>query len=121
MAKENRTSVYFDRETLQFVGLDVVQMQQLKDTYKGVNVDVEFKKMVLWLTSSKGMKRKGNIGFILNWLNNASPQGTVSPTTEQFDLWNEDSPLRPLMENYLRDLWKGREHILELNKRKRKS
>ncbi len=114
VAKDKRTSVYFDREKLTFVGLDKAQIKQLKDTYKGIDVDSELKKMGLWLTSSKGNKRKGNIGFILNWLNNASPE-TTAKINQQLDLYEVDSPLRPLLQEYLQDLWKDREHILEFN------
>lgn len=120
VAKDKRTSVYFDRVTLQFIGLESAVIKQLKETYKGIDVDSELKKMSLWLTSSKGKKRKGNIGFILNWLNNASP--SEAPTvSEQLDMLDQDTPLRPLLQEYLQDLWKDREHILEFNRIKRKS
>lgn len=121
MAKDNRTFVYFDRDKLVFVGLEDAQIKQLKETYKGIDVDVELKKMGLWLLSQKGSKRRGNIGFILNWLNNSRPQGTPPSTTEQFNLYEVDSPLRPLLQEYLKDLWKGREHILEFNKIRKKN
>lgn len=121
MDKEDRTSVYFDREKLIFVGLELAELQKLKDSYKGVDVDSELKKMGLWLVSSKGMKRTGNIGFILNWLNNASTAETAPSSSEPQDFLEHDSPLRPLFLSYLQDLWKGKEHILEFNKIKRKS
>jgi hypothetical protein len=118
--KDKRTSVYFDREKLQFIGLEEAHMKQLKDAYKGVDVDIELKKMGLWLISPRGKKRKGNIGFIINWLNNASP--SQAPTNnEQLDLYEQNSPLRPLLDAYLKEVWKGREHILEFNKIKKKS
>lgn len=120
MAKEKRTSVYFDRDKRTFIGLEDAHIQQLKETYKGIDVQSELKKMGLWLISEKGNKRKGNIGFILNWLNNASPS-TAPSINEQFDLMEQDTPLRPLIQEYLKDLWKGREHILEFNKIRRKS
>lgn len=119
MAKDKRTSVYFDRDKLVFVGLEDAHLKQLRETYKGIDIDSELKKMGLWLISSKGTKRKGNIGFILNWLNNASPSEPT--TTQQLDFLEYDSPLRPLLLDYLKDLWKGKEHILEFNKIKRKS
>jgi hypothetical protein len=120
VAKEKSTSVYFDREKLQFVGFEDAQLKQLKETYKGVDVDSELKKMSLWLTSPKGKKRKGNIGFILNWLNKASPSASSPTVNEELDPYVLDSPLKPLLLDYLKDLWKGREHILEFNKIKRK-
>lgn len=120
MAKDKRTSVYFDRDKLHFVGLEDAHIKQLKETYKGIDVESELKKMVLWLISSKGKKRKGNIGFILNWLNNASPS-TAPSVSEQFDLMEQDTPLRPLIQEYLKELWKGKEHILEFNKIRKKN
>lgn len=117
MAKDKSTSVYFDREKLQFVNLEDACLKQLKETYQGVNVDSELKKMGLWLASPKGNKRKGNIGFIINWLNNASPS-TTQALQEPLE---QESSLRPYLNEYLKELWKGREHILELNMRRKKN
>lgn len=113
MAKDNRNSVLFDRETNRFRGIDSEILKQLNETYEGINIGTEIKKMELWLLTEKGKKRKGNIGFILNWLNNATP---IPPTaSEELDLIQSDSPLGHLVRNYLMDLWKDREHILEFN------
>lgn len=111
VAKEKHTSVYFDREKLQFMGLDDACMKQMKEAYPGVNIASEIKKMQLWLTSPKGRDRKGTISFIMNWLGNC-PASSSAPEIEQ------DTPLRPLLDTYLRDLWKGKEHLLEMNKRR---
>lgn len=119
VVKDKRTSIYFDREKLQFVGLEKAQIEQLKDTYKGVDVEFELKKMGLWLNSSKGKKRKGEIGFIMNWLNNASPTQSVS-INQEIDS-PLDTPLRPYLDAYKKELCKGREHILEFNKIRKKS
>lgn len=120
MAKDKGTSVYFDRDKLHFIGLDTAHLQQLKDTYPTVDVESELKKMGLWLTSSKGTKRKGNIGFIINWLNNASPK---TPIEQEPDLLEQDTPLRPWFDTYLKELWDKNNalHILEMNKRRIKS
>lgn len=104
--------------TLQFVGIDEAVKKQLRETYKGVNVDFELEKMGLWLNSPKGKKRSGNIAFVTKWLNNAFLSQAHS-VTEQFDLM--DNSLRPLFQEYLQDLWKNREHILKFNTIKRKS
>lgn len=113
----NTASIYFDREKQVFVGLDGIHLQKLKETYQHVDVDTELNKMTLWLLSPKGKKRKGNIGFILNWLNNATPCFKPS-MNDHLDLLETESPLRLLINDYLRELWKGREHILEINKKK---
>lgn len=114
MAKDKRTSIYFDRDKFLFIGLEDAHLKQLKDTYTGIDVDSELKKMGLWLNSEKGSKRKGNIGFILNWLNNACPSSVTNG--QKLDPLEYDSPIRPVLLDYLKDLWKGKEHILEFNK-----
>lgn len=113
MAKDKRNSVFFDRDANKFSGLDSEILKQLQETYDGIGIENELKKMGLWLLSEKGKRRKGNIGFILNWLNNATP---IPPTTtEHLDLMQSDSPLGHLVREYLMDLWKDKEHILEFN------
>lgn len=108
--------VYFDRTTNQFAGLDEAIKLQLKEAYKGNDVDAELARMKLWLTSPKGKARKGNMSFILNWLNNAS----ASPVfAEPIDL--DTHPLSHLLEEYRQGLWKNCEHILEINTIKKKS
>lgn len=96
------------------MGIDDAVKKQLSDTYKGVDVNSELVRMKLWLSSEKGKKRRGNIAFIMNWLNNATPSSVAESTCEILD----DS-LRPIFHEYLQDLWKNREHILEINTRKR--
>ena len=95
------------------MGVDDAVKKQLSDTYKGVDVNAELLRMKLWLSSEKGKKRRGNIAFIMNWLNNASSSSVAESTCEILD----DS-LRPIFHEYLQDLWKNREHILEINTRK---
>lgn len=113
MAKDNRSTVIFDRETNKFQGLDDQIMKQLRETYPKVDIDLQLNKMSLWLMSDRGKKRKGSIGFIVNWLNNASPQ--VMGTTEQLDLIDSDSPLGHLIREYLEEGWKNNQHIYEFN------
>ncbi len=113
MVKDKNTSVFFDRESNKFRGIDPEILRQLNETYEGVDIAKEIKKMELWLLTEKGKRRKGNIGFILNWLNNATPMPPT--TTEELDLIQSDSPLGHLVRNYLVDLWKDKEHILEFN------
>lgn len=113
MAKDKRNSVFFDRETNKFHGIDSQILTQLQETYDGIVIENELKKMGVWLMSDKGKRRKGNIGFILNWLNNATPMPPT--TTEHLDLMQSDSPLGHLVREYLMDLWKDKEHILSFN------
>jgi hypothetical protein len=114
MAKDKHNSVYFDRETNKFHGLDPQILKQLQETYDGIDIDREIKKMCLWLASdTKGKTRKGHIGFIINWLNNITPMPPT--TTEHLDLMQSDSPLGHVVRVYLMELWKDRDHILEFN------
>jgi hypothetical protein len=117
MAKDKRSSVYFDRSTLEFVGIDQERLSQLKKSFPGLNIEQELGKMKVWLTF-KGITRTGNMAFILNWLGKASSnsapvnnQGTTSTAL--------DTPLANLLRDYLKDLWKDREHILEFNTTRR--
>jgi hypothetical protein len=111
MTRDRRISVYFDREKREFVGLDAERLEQLKDLYPGINVDNELKKMTLWLTSWKGKDLKGTMNFITNWLNKVPI--TQIPTSKKEE---DANPLRPYIDEYLKGLWKGREHILEMNR-----
>lgn len=112
MAQDNRSSVYFDRDTNKFHGLDNKIMAQLRETYKGINVEQELSKMAIWLLSAKGKSRKGTIGFILNWLNNKQPS---FGTTANLDLMQSDTTLGHLIREYLADGWKNNQHIYEFN------
>lgn len=115
MAKDKHTSIYFDRENSCFVGIQEANLQQLKETYANIDVDLEIKKMSLWLLTPNGKKRKGHFGFILNWLNNAKPTSNIDRSINHG--CECDTPLRPWLNDYLRELWKDREHILQMNKK----
>jgi len=109
-------SIYFDREKHCFVGLTPEKMKHLKDAYRGVNVETELKRMALWLSSPRGKMRTGSINFIMNWLGRL-----YTPTTnslEDIDPEVElDTPLRPHLNEYLKGLWKNREHLLTFNQK----
>lgn len=116
MAKDKPTSILFDRRKHQFSGLDDQKLAEIKQAFPGVDVNSELRKMILWLMSPNGLKRKGDINFVLSWLSRVIPK--VMPA--------EDNPevrtaLDPYFDEYLDELWKGREHILALNRRRKKS
>jgi hypothetical protein len=104
-------NVHFDREKQQFVGIDELMKKHLINSYPGIDIEKEFGKMSVWLNTPKGKTRKGNISFIMNWLGNAEP---TRPTKEV----EIDKHLEPLRENYCKELWKNREHILAFNTKK---
>jgi hypothetical protein len=108
-----RASVYFDRDKLYFVGIDDVMMKQIADTYPSLDLPSELKKMCLWLSGSRGKGVKGTIGFIINWLNRSCP---TKRSEVHCSLVEDDSILAKEYQAYLEDLWKGREHILEMNR-----
>jgi hypothetical protein len=87
----------------------------LRESYKGIDVANELNKMKFWLLSPKGASRKGSINFIINWLNNALDS---KPAQSVQNYEETPSSLRPYLDEYLKELWKGREHILEMNKRR---
>lgn len=109
-----KTQVKFDREKREFVGLSEEHKKDLAGIYKGVDIETELKKMGLWLLSTKGKNRQGTIGFIMNWLGNATPN--PPSTTAQLDLLDSQSPVSTLLlEHYLQDLWKNKDHIHKFN------
>jgi hypothetical protein len=117
VAKDKCSSVHFDRVKRQFVNLKEDDLVLLRESYVGVDIDAELKKMSLWLLSPKGKLRKGEMSFIMNWLSNAPV------TKKQQDVPTSDDTagtlsLRPYLDDYLKELWNGREHILQLNTRK---
>lgn len=119
MAKDKRTSVYFNHEDNTFCNLKDVDIKRLKETYKGVDVDKELNKMVFWLSSPKGKKRVGNIAFILHWLDNAKPsvnQLSHSNMPDDFTPAQNETFLNPVFLDYLEELWKNNEHLLALNR-----
>jgi hypothetical protein len=119
LAKDKRTSVYFDHENKTFVGLQATELQQLKETYKDVDVDKEINKMVLWLSSNKGKNRAGKMAFILHWLDNAKPsvnQSSYSNNSSDLSPVQNETLLNPVFLTYLEGLWKNNEHLLALNR-----
>lgn len=93
------------------MGITESKLAELKGAFPHVDVETELKKMTLWLQSPNGSKRKGGMNFILNWLNRSKAQ--VKPITED----TEDPSLRPLIDEYLEDLWEPCKHIIDLNKK----
>lgn len=102
-------SVFFDRSKNEFAGLTKEVMQSLEKTFPDVNLSIEFDRMKIWLTTSpKAKTYKGTMPFIMRWLTNKT----------QRDHPQESKPegeLETLMQEYLKDLWKNREHILMMN------
>ena len=98
-------AVYFDRKAREFIGIDAIK-PELQRAYKGIDVEAELAKMKIWLLSPRGKNRKGTIGFIANWLNNASTSTVFKEPVEV------DSALIDLLEDYRKGLWKNCEHLL---------
>lgn len=113
MTKENCTSIHFDREKLEFVGLTEKKLNSLKKSYKNVDIDGELSRMKVWLCSARGIKRKGNQQFITRWLQKASLESQNSSTHNE--AYMIPAPLNGLIYDYLKVLWKNREDLLNLN------
>lgn len=105
-----KPKVYFDRDENRFVGIEAV-IEDLKEAYPLVCVDTELKKMALWLTSPRGSHHKGALTFVMSWLGRAKP----SKTPEIINASEE--PLRPFVGEYLKDLWKDKEELLNRNQK----
>lgn len=120
MAKSKRPSVFFDRTLRCFSGLEGAVLKELKEAYPTLDIDSELKKMMIWLESPKGKKRIGHIGFIMNWLNNAIPSEQIPSVEKQLELLDDTTYLGRIILDYLRELWKGNEHLLSFNSREGK-
>jgi hypothetical protein len=115
-----RGQVYFDREAYKFMGINDVILKKLKDTYPGLDVEHELKKMELWLMDPEGIIRKGTLQFISNWLSNASRfQKTFTKQTAPIEQEVKNTEITPAMEEYVKDLWKGKEELLNYNQLKK--
>lgn len=117
MSDLSQQNIYFDRKRNKFFGITRDIKNQLKKAHKGVDVDAELVKMVLWLTSPKGLERRGDMTFILGWLGRVFPK-PIKPD-DSFDLMESNTKLGNLFKEYLTDLWKNKEHIFEINTIKR--
>jgi hypothetical protein len=111
MGNENGNFIYFDRSKRKFMGIDAFTKKHLKSIYKDIDIETEFNKMALWLMSSRGLDRAGDINFITGWLNRATP----CVHDVQCDPLAENSPLAPAYLGYLEDLWKNRETLFQFN------
>lgn len=110
MAESKNVAIHFDRKEGKFVGLTPEKVANLVKAYPGINVLVELMKMSEWLLSVKGKNRTGSLVFITNWLNKAKP--TQIPTSETVCI---DPTLKPLVSEYLVELWKNHSHLHVLN------
>lgn len=113
MTKKRRELIRFDRKTKSFIGLSEDIINDLSVAFDTVHVPHEIKRMSLWLM--KNTNRQGTYQFIVNWLSRS----------ENYQLLQSVRPNAPKINNglteyyqqYLSELWKGREHILKLNSR----
>lgn len=108
------SDVFFDRALGQFAGLTQERLSNLAETYPGVDVTGELRRMCLWM-KEKGQRRKGNMAFIMNWLSKATPTMKVSIAVSGTP---EDESSQEILNEYLKELWKDREHLLLMNKRR---
>ncbi len=101
-----KDKIHFDHKKNSFTGLRADVRMKLEKTYPGVDITQEVLKMELWL--SQHPDRDGSIGFITSWLSSACPKHNVGDTYSLAELTEE-------MQEYLNDLWKNREYLLNLN------
>lgn len=112
MAKKKK-DLYFDRETMQFVGIEPKLKEHMVATWRHLDIDYELGRMALWLVSPAGKTRTADLSFIMRWLDNAiimSPKRPCESKDVALNLSDYD--------DYLKDLWKDREHILTMNQAK---
>lgn len=109
MSKSKRVSVFFDRNTNTFAGLNPELLLELSLAYPGVNLRAEFIKMIDWLLTSRGAHTVGTMPFITKWLSKA-------PIEKVPEL--KDASLDQLVDSYLKDAWTRHGFLETLNTRK---
>jgi hypothetical protein len=107
---KSKSDVYFGRSSGVFVGLNADLREELHRKYPLIALEKEFARMTSWLLSPKGKSRKDTIGFIINWLNNATP----SPSDAPKDAPNEE--ISNMLNFYLEELWKAHPHLYMFNR-----
>lgn len=111
--------VQFNREHLLFSGLTEADIESLQKRYKEVDVRNELTRMIVWLNSPKGSARKGTMTFIVNWLENAVETavrlGEANSGSIADVLCQRHEGAIEMLKEYLKDLWKNRESLLEFN------
>jgi hypothetical protein len=108
------SSIYFDRESLSFVGLTPDVRKQLKQMHPDVDLDRELLRMSFWLQSPKGKQRKGLLSFIVSWLGRAASR-LNAPQENHSNYRQQKQVLEPIEEDFLQDLWKKSKLLLQLN------
>lgn len=95
------------------MGINDLVRSQLKDSFKDVDLDAELSRMALWLESPKGLKRTGNLAFVMKWLSKSASRTFQNDNTSR-----ERIPIAHLLDDYLEDLWKDLRPLLNFNTKK---
>jgi len=113
MKKTPAPSVYFCRKSMEFIHLDDVMLKFLKDQFPKVDVDLELRRMKMWLLSERGQRSKGTMLFISKWLRNALENVYSRRLPE--DEETSSNPLTDFINKYLENLWSERQYLTTLN------
>jgi hypothetical protein len=110
VAKDQRVSVYFDRETCEFVGLTPVKINELMQNFPGINIQIELLCIKEWLQTPAGKDRVGTMLFILNWLKRCQAAQPPTPIPECVN-----PVLQPFVTQYLVEMWQNHQSLLQMN------
>ena len=95
LTKKQRSEVHRAARDAQIAEIEA-NLQQYRDEYPTINVDVQFRKMVLWLTTKqKGKVRKDIRRTWINWLNskladyNVAQIGKQTPENKKLSQYEE--------------------------------
>lgn len=113
MKKTSTPSVYFCRKSMEFMHLDDVLLKFLKDQFPKVDVDLELRRMKMWLLSERGQRSKGTMLFISKWLRNALENVYSKRLPE--DEETSSNPLDTYIKRYLEQLWNERQYLTTIN------
>lgn len=100
---------------MKIVGIEGKLKEHLAATYRHLDVDYELNRMVLWLVSPAAKGRSVDLSFVMRWLDNAI---VMSPYKRGHESSEPVALNLSAYEDYLKDLWKDRKHILAMNQAK---
>lgn len=75
--KEEAAAVFFDRSQGEFVNVTDDFLKLIQETFLGINITAEMRKMREWLMRPDNQKRDGNRAFISGWLKKCKPEKEI--------------------------------------------
>jgi hypothetical protein len=87
--KKQGGGVFFDRDLKEFKNINDVWIALMRETYLGVDIHYELKRMKVWLLDPEKTKRAGNQSFISNWLGKNMPKTSMEEPEHEIEIDEE--------------------------------